>query len=204
MRNRIKAFDNNQETGQPISDITIKKAIKYVAKAWDLVQPKTIINGWRKTGILPPNTDDTNDTDDNESIDDFADPTDDYDEMNQIQDLIDRLTPNIYENPISAEEYLQYKKDETNYQMITDKEIIEMMKEPEESNIEEPEIPIISNYEALTAFNQVIAYMKQKSDKMDFSKDQIRVLKKTRKVVEREEFHSKQQITLESCFTNKE
>ena len=45
--------------------------------------------------------------------------------------------------------------------------------------------------------------MKQKSDKMDFSKDQIRALKKLRKVVERE-VHSKQQITLESCFTNKE
>ena len=68
--------------------------------------------------------------------------------------------------------------------MITDKEIIEMMKEPEESNIEELEIPIISNYEVLIALNQVITYMKQKSDKMDFSKDQIRVLKKTRKVVE--------------------
>ncbi|CAG8665906.1 3241_t:CDS:2, partial [Funneliformis mosseae] len=87
-------FDNSQETGQPVPEITIKKAIKYVAKAWDLVQPKTIIN------------DDTNDTDDNKSIDNFADPTDDYDEMNQIQDLIDRLTPNIYENPISAKEYL--------------------------------------------------------------------------------------------------
>ncbi|CAG8761279.1 8088_t:CDS:1, partial [Funneliformis caledonium] len=81
-------------------------------------------------------------------------------------------------------EYLQYKKDETNHQMITNKEIIEMMKEPEESNIKEPEIPIISNYKVLIALNQVIAYMKQKSDKMDFSKDQIRVLKKMRKVVE--------------------
>ena len=83
MRNRIKAFDNNQETGQPISDITIKKAIKYVAKAWDLVQPETIVNCWKKTDILPPNTDD------DESLDiDFTDFTE-YDEINKIQDFID-------------------------------------------------------------------------------------------------------------------
>jgi hypothetical protein len=83
LRNRIKAFDNNQETGQPISDITIKKAIKYVAKAWDLVQPETIVNCWKKTDILPPNTDD------DESLDiDFTDFTE-YDEINKIQDFID-------------------------------------------------------------------------------------------------------------------
>ncbi|CAG8672896.1 5912_t:CDS:1, partial [Funneliformis mosseae] len=32
LQNRIKAFDNNQETGQPIPEITIKKVIKYVTK----------------------------------------------------------------------------------------------------------------------------------------------------------------------------
>ena len=181
-----------------MSEITIKKAIKYAAKAWDLVQPETIINGWRKTGILPPNIDD-----------DFFDfiEEEEEDEINQIQDLIDRLVPNVYENPVSAKEYLQYEKDETNHQMMTDKEIIEMMKEPEEPNIEESEIPIISNYEALAALNQIITYTEQKSDKINFSKDQIRTIRKLRKVVEREEFHSKQQVTLDSCFktnTNKD
>ena len=54
----------------------------------------------KKTDILPPNTDD------DESLDiDFTDFTE-YDEINKIQDFIDRLTPNIYKNLISAEEYL--------------------------------------------------------------------------------------------------
>ncbi|CAG8694909.1 11698_t:CDS:2 [Funneliformis caledonium] len=58
--------------------------------------------------------------------------------------------------------------------MITDEEIIELMKEPEvEPNNEEPEIPIISNYEALVALNQIIIYAEQKSYKIDFPKDQI-------------------------------
>lgn len=198
MQNRIKAFDNSQETGLPMSDITIKKAIKYVAKAWDLVQPETIINCWKKTDILPPNTDDE------ESFDiDFTDFTeyDEINEINKIQDFIDRLTPNVYKNPIPAEEYLQYEKEETTHQMITDDEIIELIKEPEEEpNIREPEIPIITNHEALAALNQIIMYTEQKSDKVEFPKDQIRAIKKLRKIVEREEFHSKQQVTLDSCL----
>ena len=201
MQNRIKAFDNNQETGQPITEITIKKAIKYVAKAWDLVQPEVIINCWRKTNILLLNTDD----DESIDVDNFIDFTDfdEYEEINKIQDFIDRLTPNIYENPIPAEEYLKSEKEETIHQMVTDEEIIKLMKEPEEEpNNEESEISIISNYEALVALNQIIIYAEQKSDKIDFPKDQIRAIKKLRKAVEREEFQSKQQVTLDSCLGN--
>lgn len=195
MRNRIKAFDNSQENGQPIPEITIKKAIKYAAKAWELVQPVTITNGWRKTGILPPSTDDDIDFD-----------FDEFEEVDQLQDLIGQLASKIYRSPISAEEYLEYEKDETNHQMMTDKEIIKMITEPEEPNdVEGPEIPIISNYKALAALNQIITYMEQKSDKMEFSNDHIRTIKKLHKVIEREEFHSKQQVTLDSCFSiNKE
>ena len=78
-----------------------------------MVQPEVIINCWRKTNIFPPNTDD------DESIggDDFIDFTDfdEYEEINKIQDFIDRLTPNIYENPIPTEEYLKSEKEETIY-----------------------------------------------------------------------------------------
>ena len=128
-------------------EITIKKAIKYAAKAWDLVQAETIVNCWKKTDILPPN-----DTDDDESI--YSDFIDEYDEVNKIQDLIDRLTPNVYKDPIPAEEFIHYERRETNHQMITDEEIIELMKEPEEElSTKELEITFISNYEAIVALN---------------------------------------------------
>ena len=196
MKNRIKAFDNSQETGQPMPGITIKKAIKYAAKAWDLVQAETIINCWKKTDILPPNN-----TDDDEIIDDDYSDLTEYDKVNKIQDLIDRLTPNVYKDPIPAEEFIHYEKEETNHQMITDEEIIELMKEPEEElNIKESEITLISNYEAIVALNQIIMYTEQRSDIIDFSKDQIRAVKKLRKLVEREEFNSRRQITLDLCL----
>ena len=52
-----------------------------------MVQPEVIINCWKKTDILSPNTDD----DENIDVDDFVDFTDfnEYDEINKIQDFID-------------------------------------------------------------------------------------------------------------------
>ncbi|CAB4377484.1 unnamed protein product [Rhizophagus irregularis] len=194
-QNRIKAlFNNSQETGQSIPEIIIKKAIKYVAKIWELVQPVTITNGWRKTGILSLSTDG-----------DINFDFDEFEKVDQLQDLIGHLASKIYRSPISAEEYLEYEKDETNHQMMTDKEIIEIIKEPEKSNVKGPEIPIISNYEALVVLNQIITYIEQKSDKMEFSNNHIQTIKKLCKVIEQKEFHSKQQVTLDMCFSiNKE
>ncbi|GES96496.1 hypothetical protein RCL_jg14524.t1 [Rhizophagus clarus] len=95
-----------------------------------------------------------------------------YDKVNKIQDLIDQLTPNVYKDPIPVKEYIYYNKNEKNHQMITDKEIIELIKELEEElTIKEPEITLISNYEALAMHNQIITYTKQRSDIINFSND---------------------------------
>ena len=184
-----------------MSEITIKKAIKYAAKAWDLVRSEVIVNCWRKTEILPPNTND--DTDDNESIDtNYTNPLTGDDDINKIQDFIDKLVPNVYNDPISVKDYLQYEKEEAIHQMMTDKEILEFLEEPEEDIEEEIEISTVSNYEALAALEKVTTYIVQKSEKIQFQKDQIRAIKKLRKVVEQEEFHSKRQVTLDSIITN--
>ncbi|CAG8485198.1 13692_t:CDS:1, partial [Funneliformis caledonium] len=70
--------------------------------------------------------------------------------------------------------------------------------EPEEDIEEEVEVPIIGNYEALAALEKIIMYVEQKAEKIQFQKDQIRAIKKLRKAIEREEFCSKQQVTLDS------
>ncbi|CAG8437918.1 1362_t:CDS:2 [Funneliformis mosseae] len=71
-------------------------------------------------------------------------------------------------------------------------------KEPEEDIEEEVEVPIIGNYEALAALEKIIMYVEQKAEKIQFQKDQIQAIKKLRKAIEREEFYSKQQVTLDS------
>ncbi|CAG8679267.1 11307_t:CDS:1, partial [Funneliformis mosseae] len=107
-------------------------------------------------------------------------------------DLIDQLAKDIYKDSIFVKEYLQYKKEENIHQMITDEEILKFLKEPEEDIEEEVEVPIIGNYETLAALEKIIMYVKQKAEKIQFQKDQIRAIKKLRKAIEREEFCSKQ------------
>ena len=58
LKNHIKEFDYSQKIGKSIFEVTIKKAIKYAAKAWDLVQSEIIVNCWKKTDILSLNNED--------------------------------------------------------------------------------------------------------------------------------------------------
>jgi len=49
-----KIKNNDLQLSNSLPDpIDIKKVIKYVARAWDNVTSTTIINCWKKTGILP-------------------------------------------------------------------------------------------------------------------------------------------------------
>ncbi|GBC46554.2 tigger transposable element-derived protein 6-like [Rhizophagus irregularis DAOM 181602=DAOM 197198] len=61
LKNRIKAFDYQQETGNSKLPIDIKKAIKYVVSAWDKVLSQTIFNCWRDAEILPLDDTDSQD-----------------------------------------------------------------------------------------------------------------------------------------------
>ena len=107
-------------------------------------------------------------------IDDENFLTDDIDDINKIQDFIDQLTlDDIYKDPISAEKYLQYEKEEKIHQMITDEEILKFLREPEEDIEEEVDTPIVSNYEALAALEKIIMYVEQKAEKIQFQKDKI-------------------------------
>ena len=42
------------------------------------------------------------------------------------------MASNIYKDPISIEKYFQYKKEEKIHQIITNKEVLKFLKEPEE------------------------------------------------------------------------
>ena len=41
------------DKGNAVGKLNIKEAIEFAVHAWNNVQPSTIANRWRKTGILP-------------------------------------------------------------------------------------------------------------------------------------------------------
>ena len=67
--------------------VDVLMAIRWIKKAWDEVQPQTIINCFRKTGSLPQN----GETESKE--DPFAD-IEDEDDMSSLNELVRQIDPN--------------------------------------------------------------------------------------------------------------
>lgn len=67
-------------------------AIRWIKKAWDVVQPQTIINCFLKTGALPP-----------EETENEEDPFVDIEEenMSSLHELVHQIDPNT-----SAKDYI--------------------------------------------------------------------------------------------------
>src|SRR5438128_2854344 len=53
IQSRIDAYDKSIADDTNINKFTIKDAIYMIAEAWSGVSQRTVVNCWRKTGILP-------------------------------------------------------------------------------------------------------------------------------------------------------
>ncbi|CAG8795190.1 8635_t:CDS:2, partial [Racocetra persica] len=89
--------------------------------------------------------------------------------INKIRNLIDQLAI-IYENPITAKEYLEYEKEEATHQMMTNKEIVRIINEPKDNlNTDKTvKMPIITYHETSEALKKVINYVEQRGNKIEF------------------------------------
>src|SRR6266542_610525 len=121
LRNQVKAFDKFREFGIEPVEININKCIKYVAFAWNNIISATIKHCWTKADILPNNDDE-----------DYANAKfEDYNsnikleiqylkKLKEVQVLIIKLS---FEDPLNANEFVQYDKFEIAHEMISDEEI---------------------------------------------------------------------------------
>ncbi|CAB5390323.1 unnamed protein product [Rhizophagus irregularis] len=163
LKNRIKAFDYQQETGNSKSPIDIKKAIKYVVSAWDKVLSQTIFNCWRDAGILP--------LDDTDSQDEIEENEREENECKEIQDLIDKLE---YIHPFTAEEYIKLdQENEITGETLTEEQIVAILKENNFISDDESdrEITSVSSSEVLAAFDKIFIYLEQNKSQDIIDKD---------------------------------
>jgi len=191
LQNRIKAFDYQQETGRNKSPINIKKAIKYVALAWNKVLSKTISNCWNETGILP---DDTNLYDE---IEDDKHEEINEDEHREIQDLINKLE---YTHPLTAEEYIRLDQENENPGVpLSEEQIVAILKENNPISDDERDENIISvtSSDALVAFDTIFDYLEQDENQNIIDKNTLKAMKNVRKSVYRNHFFSKKQTILD-------
>ncbi|CAB5377764.1 unnamed protein product [Rhizophagus irregularis] len=197
LQNRIKAFDFQQLTGNSKSPINIKKAIKYVVSAWNKVLPKTIFNCWNKTGILPDDTNSYNEIEENRHNET------EENEYREIQDLINKLE---YTHPLTAEEYIRLDQENENAGIPpSEEQIVAILKENNTMSDNEGDKDIISvtSSEALIAFDTIFNYVEQNDSQDIFDKSALKVMKKIRKIVYRNNFFSKKQSSLDLFVTDK-
>jgi hypothetical protein len=192
LQKKIRDYEEERNGEQP-EKITIKHAIKFTAKAWKRVTSQTIINCWKKTGILP-NVDNNSDETENTTLLNVE-------EVNDLQNLIDKLAPT---NPISASEYITIDDTEKDHEIDIDEQEIILMITPNEKNQEEEEVieefPLVSNKEALLAIEKLNKYIDQQSEKLQLSDNEIKPLKSLKRKIKKIEFDSNQQSTLDTFF----
>lgn len=118
-------------------------------------------------------------------------------ELEEVQVLIDRLD---FEDPFTAEEFVQYDKAETTTEMISDEEILKAIlpNNNQKKETEEEPVPMISHTDAIESYDKVILYLEQQEDNFDTKKEELKFIKKLRKEALKQRFISKRQMNLDS------
>jgi hypothetical protein len=145
------------DKGIPIGRLNIKEAIEFTVRAWNTVQPSTIANCWRKTGILP-NVDCAGAEAEVQRVA--------HDALAKVSSFLSELEP-VLANPISADQYLTIEDelDTEIRQMMMDTEIVEMVvgpREQEEDNEPESETATVvepwSDSQVLSVLDNLLVF----------------------------------------------
>ena len=190
MQKKINDYEE-EKNGQEYEKISIKHAIKFTAKAWKKVTSQTIINCWKKTGILPDYDINSNEIENMTSSLNSLNVR----ELNDLQNLIDEFA---FNNPISAFEYMEIDKTNENDE-INLQDIISIINPIEEDQNQEEiieEFPSVTNKEALSAIKTLEIYI----EKLQLSENEFKLLKSLKRKIKKIDFDSHQQSTLDNFF----
>lgn len=117
-------------------------------------------------------------------------------ELEEVQVLIDKMD---FENPFTADEFVQYDKFETTAEMMSNEEILNaILPNQEEETVEEGiPLPIITHNEAVESYDKVILYLQQQNDNFDAKNNDLKFIKKLKKDALKRRFISARQGNLD-------
>lgn len=164
IKNRIEAYDAEQEFDIPIPNLKIMDSILLCKEAWNAVTHETIYNCWLKTGILPSCFTLPND----EEQDSESEEQDFEAEEQEFQELLDEYY-NLQncEKEMNVKEFITIDKNiNIGEEEFTDEDIINIIKsnELEEEQQEETAQPKVSISEAMNSLDQIIAFINNPPD----------------------------------------
>jgi len=145
-----------------------------------------------------PNYDD-DDVSDDENCTDIQLELKRIKELEEVQVLIDKL---VFDDPFTAEEFVECDESETTGEMISDEEVIKaVLPNEQENEREEDSLPTITYSEAIEAYDKVILHLKQREEVFDVNKEELKFIKKLKKEALKQQFIFARQTNLNS-FVN--
>lgn len=122
--------------------------------------------------------------------------------MEEVQDLIDKLN---LENPLSADEFVQYDNFGLITEMISDEDILKAVlpnnQEEEVEELDSDPLPSITHNEAIEHYDKVILYLEQQEDNYNKNKEELKFVKKLKKEALKQRFISTKQTNLNSFIS---
>src|SRR6266508_4651255 len=139
-----------------------------------------------KANILPNYDDD--DVSNDENCTDIQIELKHIKKLEEVQVLIDKL---VFDNPFTAEEFVECDKSETTEEMISDEEILKaVLPNKQEKEREEDSLLTITYSEAIEAYDKVILHLKQREEVFDVNKEELKFIKKLKKEALKQQFIS--------------
>ena len=193
LKKKIKNYDLAQ-TGTDPKPIDIKKAIDYVARAWNSVTPTTIFNCWKKTGIIPLSNEELSNEEIENSINIIENISND--QNNEIRTLINELP---FSSPLAAEEYISIDDGVEDNEIITEEEIIaSFIPAAEEETGESGASTSISINDAAAAFETVYDFLQQGDIEIGY--DESKILKSLKRKLGLLRIKNQTQTSIKSFF----
>jgi hypothetical protein len=120
-------------------------------------------------------------------------------ELEEVQDLIDKLN---LENPLNADEFIQYDNFGLTAEMISDEEILKAIlpnnQEKEVEELDTDPLPSITHNQAIEHYDKIILYLEQQEDDYNKKKEELKFVKNLKKEALKQNFISARQTNLDS------
>ena len=188
------------EDGKDINSekINIKEAINYVAEAWSCVTEQTVLNCWRKTGILPSLSDE--DIDDASQIQEEEMDNENAD-IDQMIKEFDMDNPSTFSLVNALTNFFQDFEGIPTEDILDENDIIRLIQEEicdQNSDSEEEEI-LVSSGDAFKSLKTWISFFEQQYID-EFHMEDLNLFKRYFKIVKRLEQQSRKQASITDFF----
>lgn len=196
-RHMLDLFEDGKDINS--EKINIKEAINYVAEAWGCVTDETVLNCWKKTGILPSLSDEDKDNALQTQQEELNEEMADVDQMIEELDMDDPSASLLADTLTNFFKELEEIPTED---ILSDDDIIGLIQEEtrnQDSDSEEEEI-LVSSSDAFKSLKTWISFFEQQYTDEFHAKD-LTLFKKYFKIVKRLEQQSRKQVSITDFFS---